>query len=152
MTLNLPQFLNGSRVRDLMGLQRQMDHAFDDFWDPRSEWPALAGKPAFTPSCDVQKVGNQYQMSFDLPGVKKEDIQIEVHDGVLTVSGERKEESEQKEKRKYRMERFYGSFSRSFQIPSGVRSEQIQARYVDGVLKLSIPIGESVQSKPIRID
>lgn len=157
---NLPDFfrrgsldLTGNPYRDMLNLQRQMDRVFNDLWAGNTveiTAPALAN-PAFTPTCDVDETDSHYLMSFDLPGVKKEDIKIDVKDGVLTVSGERKSETEKKEKSSYRSERFYGSFSRSFQLPAGVKSEQVEAHYADGVLKVAVPRAEAAKTQQIKI-
>ena len=99
---------SGSPYRDMLNLQRQMDRVFNDLWSGSTvdiTTPAL-GNPAFNPSCDVEEADAHYLMSFDLPGVKKEDIKIDLKNGILTVSGERKNESEMKDKTSYRSERF----------------------------------------------
>jgi HSP20 family protein len=90
-------------------------------------------------------------MSFDLPGVKRDDIKIDFKDGNLTVSGERKSETEKKEKSSYRSERFYGSFSRSFQLPAGVKPDQVEAHYADGVLRVTVPKAEAAKAQQIKI-
>ena len=155
---NLPDFfrrgaLNGSPYRDLLNFQRQMDRMFDEMWrgSPTDLAAPVGTAPAFTPSCDVEESGDHYLMSFDLPGVKKEDIKIDVRDGLLTVSGERKDECEQKDKNHYHMERFYGSFNRTFQLPAGVKSEQVEAHYSDGVLRLAVPKAEAAKTQQIKI-
>lgn len=134
-------------------LQKQMDRVFDDFsfpYEPDLSKMTLTG-PAFTPSCDVDETDTHYLMSFDLPGVKKDDIKVELRENQLTVSGERKEEREEKNKNRTRSERFYGSFERSFTLPGSMKAEQIEANYSDGVLRLTVPKTEAAKTQQIKI-
>ena len=108
-------------------------------------------KREFLPSVDVEEAGDHYMLSFDLPGMKKENVKINVQDNVLTVSGERKDEREEKTKTKYLSERYYGTFTRSFSLPAGIRTENIEADYRDGVLKISIPKAAASKGRDIRI-
>ncbi len=99
------------------------------------------------PRCDVEETDKAFLMSFDLPGVKKENINIEVKDGVMTLTGERKSET----KKDGYSERFYGNFQRSFSIPVHVDSEKIEARYENGVLQVALPKSEVKTGKKIEI-
>ena len=92
------------------------------------------------PPNDVVKKEGELVLRADLPGVKPDEIEVEVEDGVLTVSGEHEEKTEEKEGRYLRRERRFGSFSRSMALPEGVRSEDIEATTSDGVLELKIPV------------
>ncbi len=144
---NLPDLFRNGALGFARIPFRDFDRMLSDMWAgtaPGSgfEVPTLAGTPAFKPSCDVTENETHYLMSFDLPGVKKEDIKIDVQDGVLTVSGERHDENEKKARNTFHSERFYGSFSRSFHLPAGAKPEHIQASYADGVLKVSVPKAE----------
>jgi len=123
--------------RELARMQRQMD-----------SWVT----PSFTPGYDVEETDAHYLMSFDLPGVKKEDIKIELLDGQLTVSGERKENREERNKGSAMTERFYGSFQRSFTLPAGVKPDQIETDYKDGVLRLAIPKIETAKAHQIKVE
>lgn len=146
---NLPDFFRDASANlydqplsDLFSLQRQMNQAFNRLWNEDS--------PAFAPNCDIEDAESHYLMSFDLPGVKKEDIKIDFKDGVLTVTAERKNETEKKDKTKYRSERFYGLFSRSIQLPQGVKPEQVESHYADGVLRVAVPKTET-KAQQIKI-
>jgi HSP20 family protein len=122
-------------------------------WNPGSfdlQMSPISG-PAFTPSCDLEETETHYLMSFDLPGVKKDDIKIDLRDDVLTVSGERKEEREEKNGQKYQSERFLGTFMRSFQVPAGLKPEQVEAHYADGVLRVAVPKTETAKAQQIKI-
>jgi HSP20 family protein len=139
--------------REMLGLQRQMDRMFNDLWRGGTSETAPLALPAtqFAPSCDVNEAESHFLMSFDLPGVKKEDIKITLQDSTLTVSGERKSETEKKVKGHHEAERFYGGFSRSIQLPTGVKPEQVDATYSDGVLRVTVPKLEASKAQLIKI-
>jgi len=163
---NFPQFFNrdsstNNPFRDLRRMQRQLDRAFprtwptlwEEQWNPESFDLQIApiNAPAFTPSCDVEETETYYLMSFDLPGVKKDDIKIDLRDGILTVSGERNEEYTEKKGKKYQSERFLGAFQRSFQVPSDTKAEQIEAHYDNCVLRVAVPKLNAAKASPIKI-
>lgn len=113
----------------------------------------LAGRHSelSVPLCDIEENESSYELSFELPGLKKEDIHIDLHGDQLMISGERKEEKEKKEKSRYYSERSYGSFYRSFTLPQNVDSERVEADYEDGLLKLTLPKTEEQSRKRIEI-
>jgi HSP20 family protein len=144
----------------MMSLQRQMDQLFDRMWrgdvfDIAAPDASSAVMPAFKPTFDVRETDSHYLMTFELPGVKKEDIRIDLNDGMLTVSGERKEEMEescdQKGQNHYHAESFYGAFSRSFRLPANIKAEQIETSYSDGVLRLAVPRVQPSKGQSIQI-
>lgn len=104
---------------------------------------------AWTPAVDVKETQDEIQFHVELPGLKKEDVEITIENQVLTIAGERKFEKETKDENYHRLERSYGTFSRSFTLPTGVRSEQIVAKFENGVLTLNLPKQE--ESKPRKI-
>jgi len=137
-------------------MQNQMDRWFDQIMEPGFSdfesdlMPSSAAN--FTPTCDIEESDQEYLMNFDLPGVKKEDIKVNLHDNVLTVSGERNESHDEKKKKgAYRSERFFGSFQRSFTLPTSIKADQIEANYADGVLSLRIPKPEESKAQEIRV-
>ena len=105
----------------------------------------------FTPALDVEEKDGTYLVKADLPGLKKDDIHIELRNGTLTMRGERRDEHEVKEGRYRRVERTYGSFERSFRVPEGVTEKDIHAKYTDGVLELSIPAPKTPEPKAIEV-
>jgi HSP20 family protein len=109
------------------------------------------GEIAFTPACDVEETEGQYLLSFDLPGVAKENIKIELNDRDLVVSGEKKEERKETNKSRRFVERSYGSFYRVFTLPNSMSAEKVQANFENGVLKVSIPKTEATKTKQIPI-
>jgi HSP20 family protein len=104
----------------------------------------------WAPTLDAFEDKDKYLVSVEVPGMKKEDIDVTVHDGVLTVSGERKSEKDVKDGTVHRTERFYGKFSRSVSLPSAVKADKVAASYRDGVLMVEIPKAE--EAKPRQID
>ncbi len=104
-----------------------------------------------TPACDVTETKETFVLSFDVPGLKKEDINIEVTGRQLVISGERKKEEELQNGNPHRIERSYGKFSRVFDLPEGVNTEVIHASCENGVLKVSVPKGQSAKTRKIQI-
>jgi HSP20 family protein len=93
----------------------------------------------WTPSCNVSETAEEYRIEAELPGVKQEDLEVNVEDRVLTLRGERREEREQKGKKVHRVESSYGSFMRSFTLPNDADEDKVSAEYKDGLLSLRIP-------------
>lgn len=125
---------------------------FEDFEkEMMNMWPAQyrgAAWPEFSPAYEVNDKGEHYMMSFDLPGLNKDDISIEVKNGKLHVSGERRSENKEGDY----SEKVYGSFERILSLPEGVNEEDLQARYEDGVLLIAVPKAvEKEKSKKIEI-
>lgn len=135
-------------VRDPFALLRQLtselDRSFGEpFW-PSFQWPALrteaAAAIAWAPKVDVFEKDGRLVTKVDLPGVKKDDVKVEVTDGHLALSGERKHETEEKKDNVYRTEREYGSFYRAVPLPEGVKLEDVKATFADGVLEVTVPL------------
>ena len=134
-------------------LRREMDRIFNDLipfsWRFDESEPALA---YWTPRADMVETDNEYLIDVDLPGMSKKDIQINYHDNVLTIAGERKEEKKEEQKGYMRNERYYGSFERSFMLPAAITDEKIKATFKDGVLKITIPKAEKSKRKSVTIE
>jgi HSP20 family protein len=123
-----------------------MNRLFNGFFDaPR----AANGNGRFLPATDLVETDEHFVLRADLPGLAQEDVAIELEDNVLTISGERKAEHEQRDEGYYRIERAYGQFSRSLTLPEGVDAEGIVANFDRGVLEVKIPKPE--QRKPHRV-
>ena len=105
----------------------------------------------YFPAIDVSEEKDSFTIKADLPGLKKEDINLSFDNSILTITGERKNETEQKEKNYHRVERSYGRFIRSFNLGTGVDANNIQANYKDGVLDVKIPKSEKEKPKAIDI-
>jgi HSP20 family protein len=135
-------------------------------WDPfrlareemESLWSHLIGEPAerflkgrIVPTLDLSESANTIEVRMDLPGINPEDIDIQLASGVLTISGERKEEREEKSKKLHRLERRYGIFSRSVTLPSAVADEQVDAKYHSGVLTVTLQKTEEAKGRKIKV-
>lgn len=107
---------------------------------------------AFDPEIDVREEADRFLVQADLPGVKKEELDISVSGNLLTLKGERKHEKEIKEKDRYYSERVFGAFSRTLELPSEIDAGKVQAAYKDGVLEISLPKSEHAKPKQIKVD
>ncbi|GAA6133808.1 Hsp20/alpha crystallin family protein [Oceaniserpentilla sp. 4NH20-0058] len=136
-------------------------------WDPFAEMDAVlsryrpqvskanteAMKQAdWYPSVDVSESDENFHVHADLPGVKKEDMSISVNEGVLTVSGKRESRHEETNNKLHRVERSYGSFTRSFTLPDNVNAKSINASFEEGVLNIDIPKSNEEKPKRIQVD
>jgi HSP20 family protein len=135
----------------LQQMTSELDRMFDDPWTFR--WPTtqLEDSAMWSPKVDVLEKDNRLITRVDLPGVKKEDVTVEVKDGRLTLSGERKIEIEEKNKNMYRREREYGSFSRTVPLPPGVKPEDVTATFANGVLEVSVPIPAAAKANGQKV-
>ncbi len=104
------------------------------------------------PALDLFEDNDHVTVKAELPGMRKEDIDINYHDGILTLSGERKEEQEYREAETYRSERFLGKFHRSISLPSPVDVEKVKATYKDGILTVVLPKTEESKPRQIQVD
>ncbi len=135
-----------ARWGDPRNLYDEMEHMISRLWDDGQD--AWFGA---TPSLDVSESDTAVEAKLDLPGVKPEEIEIQLNGNMLTISGERKEEQEEKGKTYHRIERRVGSFSRSVSLPCHVDEDKVAADYRDGVLTVTMPKTESAKAKKIPI-
>lgn len=112
-----------------------------DLWGPGRE---------FVPAIDISEDDDRYTVSAEIPGTKKEDVTVELHEGTLTIRGEKRSEREEKGEQRRVVERSFGSFSRSFSLPPNADAEHIKARFENGVLSVRIP--KSAETKPRTVD
>jgi HSP20 family protein len=133
---------------------REMEDVFDRY-NKALSWPRFAKQEIMThgdwvPRVDITESDKEFIIKADIPEVKKEEVKISVDNGVLSIQGERKQEKEEKNKKFHRVERFYGSFTRSFTIPENVDETKVEASFKDGTLTIQLPKTE--KSKPKAID
>jgi HSP20 family protein len=138
-----------SLARDPLGLFRdEMDDLVSRIWRGTQDgW--LSGN--FAPSVDLTEADNSFEVRMDIPGMESKDIDVQVHGNMVTVSGERKEEKEEKGKTFHRVERRTGKFSRSFTLPCAINEDEVAAEYTKGVLTLKLPKCEAAKSKKVAI-
>lgn len=148
-------------ARDPFALLRQMTSEFDQlFGEPffaANRWPAFKAfampeVAEWTPKVDVVEKDDRLFTRVDLPGLKKEDVKVEVTDGYLVLSGERKREIEEKKDTFYRSEREYGTFYRAVPLPEGVKLEDIKATFAEGVLEVSVPLPAKAEAKVRKVE
>ena len=135
-------------------------------WSPLREYGALPSRLArffgeggvqvpftgrFAPSVDIGEDDDRYVITVELPGSKKEDVTVEMNDRVLTIRGEKRNEREEKKEQSRWVERSYGSFSRSFTLPSNAVADRVKAEFKDGVLTIEVPKAEEAKPKAITI-
>jgi HSP20 family protein len=137
-------------MRDLFDIHTDMNRVFDDFFrrTPRrvenADWD-------WSPAVDVLEADDHYEVRAELPGVSEKDVHVSVTDNILTLRGEKKQESTENGKNYHRVERHYGSFQRSFTLPYGLKTDAIKANFKNGVLSVSVPKPEEVKPKEITV-
>jgi HSP20 family protein len=128
----------------LAQIQEEMGNVLSRFF---GEGPEVTMSPAM----DILETDNEVVVKAELPGLKAEDIKVSVENGALTISGEKRQEREQKDRNYHLVQRRFGSFYRSVMLPSGVDADKVDARYHDGVLTLTMPKSEQAKPKKIEI-
>ena len=137
--------------RDIYSLQDRMNRLFGDLSHRPGATDEGLTSGAWTPQVDVYETAESIVLKADLPGMSQNDVEISVEGNTLTVKGERKFEKEVNEKDYYRMERSYGTFTRSFTLPPTVDSDKIDAAFAQGVLKITLPKREESKPKQIKV-
>jgi HSP20 family protein len=135
--------------RDLDLLQGDVNRLFDAFFQGRGGRGQGNGLQRWIPPMDLTEQGNEYVLRADLPGLSSGDVDIEVKDDVLTVSGERRSEHEDKGEGFHRIERSFGRFSRSLDLPAGVDPEAVSAHFENGVLEVRVP--KPAEAQPTKV-
>ena len=132
--------------RTLISISHEIDRFFNDFGLNLRESDTV-----WCPSVDLSETENTYEVKAEMPGMKKEDIKVEVKENVLILTGEKKHETKDDKKNFHRLERVYGKFQRSFRLPREVKSEEIKAKYRNGVLTIEIPKTEEMKPKEVSV-
>ena len=138
-------------MRTLASFQDEMNRMFNEFFRGGSGEEVGWGVRTWAPPVDIYETDDAVVLTAELPGVSKDDVSIEIHHNTLILKGERKHEAEVKEDNYHRVERAYGTFQRSFVLPTLVDQEHVQATYKDGVLELRLPKSEAAKPKRIAI-
>jgi HSP20 family protein len=158
--MNLRSLIPIGRNRDVarreinqpfFSLQREIDRLFDDFGRGFPTLSTQAVSRDLMPAIDVIETDGEIEITAELPGLEEKDVQINVADNVLTIRGEKKAEKEDKQKDYHLVERSYGSFYRSLELPAGVDSDKIKADIAKGVLKVTVPKPAAKQVKKIEV-
>jgi HSP20 family protein len=134
--------------REVDSLQSEVNRVFDAFFGGGTGNASRVRR--WVPAMDLVETDDHLVLRADLPGMKRDDVEIEIKDGALTVSGERKAEHEENAEGYYRVERAYGRFSRSLTLPDGIEPDAVEASFADGVLEVRIP--KPAERKPHRVE
>ena len=137
--------------RQLTSLRREMDRLFDRFFEGWPFFRISAAGGEWAPAVDVSETAKEIVVKAELPGMDPKDIDVSVRGDVLTVAGERKQEKEEKGENFHRIERTYGSFSRSVRLPAEVDPGKVDATYKDGVLKITLRKTKEAAVKKIEV-
>ena len=140
-----------SPLADVAVLQNRLNSIFNDFARPESDQESLA-LGNFIPPVDVYEDEHQLVLKLEVPGIKQEDLDVRVENQTLTVKGERKFETNEKEENFHRIERRYGSFTRSFTLPQTVDTATPKASYEHGVLAIVLPKKEAAKPKQVKVE
>ncbi len=135
-------------TQTLAKLGERMPTLFDDFFKPWNEWfdnGNLLGRTMNVPAVNITENKENYQVSLAVPGMKKDDFKIDIDGNMLTISSEQEENKEEKDTKFTRKEYSYSSFSRSFTLPEEINKEKIEAKYEEGVLRISLPRKEEAK-------
>jgi HSP20 family protein len=133
---------------DLVSLRDDMDRFFETFFGQHPE----DREGFWTPILDIEESNGNIVVKAEIPGMEKDEIKVSVRNNMLSISGERKQEIETKDKTFHRIERSYGKFSRTITLPSEVDADKIKAAYKDGVLNIILPKPESMKPKQIEVE
>ncbi|MGZ3788382.1 MAG: Hsp20/alpha crystallin family protein [Bacteriovorax sp.] len=147
----IPQRLRRQGMFPALKSLNEMENEMDRFIQGSLGWPLEYEGFDFSPTCNVKETSKEYIVHFDIPGVKKDEIKIELDNNRLSVSGERKEKKEEKDSKSYFTESYYGSFMRSFTLPSTVDQSKVDASFEDGVLTVKVPKSQASTIKEIKI-
>ncbi len=140
-------FKDWDPFRDLSEFQHRLGSVFGQL----PVKPGNEGANLWSPAVDIIEDEKEFLVKVELPEVKRDDVQVTVENGVLTIHGERKLEKEEKNRRYHRMERSYGSFTRSFSLPDGADASKVRAEFKDGLLKVHMLKSENAKPKHIEV-
>ena len=141
-----------SPTRELMNIEDEMNRLVERFFGPSLlEEMEMTTPTVWSPRVDIKETKDEFIVSAEVPGMDKKNLHVSYKDGLLTIEGERKQEKEEKDVNYYRVERHYGKFCRTFQIPGEVNEKKINAEYKDGILTVHLPKTEKAKAKEIEI-
>lgn len=139
-------------ARTLHSFQREMNRMLDNFFrGDLFDDGRFTGAAEFAPAIDISETKEAYVVKAELPGMKKEDVKVTMNNNVVTIAGEKKIEEEKREGNYYRMERSFGSFERSIPIPGPIKPDDIECRYADGLLTISLPKTDEAKQRTIDV-
>ena len=134
--------------RGIMSLQDEMNRVFDSLMRPSAPLEA----ETWYPVCDLRENETEYIVRAELPGISRDDVKINMINNTLVIRGEKKQETEDKKGNWHHVERSYGTFERTFALPSAVASDKIHAKFTNGVLEIVVPKAEEARPREIKIE
>jgi HSP20 family protein len=140
-----------SPLEDMAVLQNRLNSIFNDFAQPAGEQESLA-MGSFVPPVDVYEDTQQLVLKLEVPGIRQEDLDVRVENQTLTIKGERKFQKDEKEENFHRIERRYGTFTRTFTLPQTVDTSAPSASYEHGVLTISLPKKEAAKPRQVKVE
>ncbi len=141
-------------ARDLLNVEREFNRIFNSLGSGfgiahKDDIDKKYDNAVWMPLTDISEDNENFYLKADLPGIKKEDVKISYTDGTICISGERSQEKETKEKKFHRIERLYGKYYRSFNVPTEIKKDKIKAEFKDGQLTITIPKADEIKPKEI---
>jgi len=136
--------------RDLITLREKMNRLFEDAFTSRTEEKDLISR-SWSPAVDIFETENELVLTAEVPGIEDKDIEIKIEDNTLSLKGERKFEKETKEENYHRIERAYGSFYRSFTLPTYIDQDKVRAEHQNGVLKITMPKKAELKPRKVKV-
>ena|SRR5690349_5351071 len=138
------------RFTGILGpMEEEMEELFRRFGEGNGGWLTLP--TAFVPTTDVVETENEFEVTVDLPGMKPEEVHVEMKEGALWITGKREEEKEEKGKTYHRVERRHGEFRRILGLPGAIEGEKVTAKFENGVLRVTVPKMEAAKPKRIEV-
>lgn len=138
--------------RPINSLQREMNRLFEDFFSRDFFVEPFRGMGEYHPAMDVSETEDAVIVKAELPGMEAKDVEINLNGDVLSLRGEKREETEEKTKSFHRVERSYGSFERSVRLPYAVKADKVEATFKNGVLTVQLPKAEEAKRKSVKIN
>jgi len=135
--------------REIGPLEKEMENLWKRFFGETTFAQPFSEK--WAPTVDVSETKDKYLVKAELPGLDAKDVNVKLSDDILTIKGEKKKETEDKDENHYFSERYYGNFQRSFQLPASVKADKIEASFNKGVLKVTLPTAEEAKKKEIEV-
>jgi HSP20 family protein len=135
--------------REIGTLEKEMENLWNRFFGETGFAKPFAEE--WAPTVEVSETKDKYIVNAELPGRETKDVNVTLSDDILTIKGEKKKETEEKDEDRYFSERYYGSFQRSFQLPAGAKADEVEASFDKGVLKIEFPKKEEVKKKEIEV-
>jgi HSP20 family protein len=137
--------------RDLSVIQDRMNKIFEETL-ARSRGDEATTLTVWAPAVDIYETKDAIVVNAELPGIEQKDVEVQIHDNMLTIRGERKFETDVKRENFHRIERSYGTFQRSFSLPNTIRQDTVKARFTNGILEITLPKMEEAKPKQVKVD